>query len=68
VTAERTFRLGLWRRVLIGMGTLALLVRTTWTGPYWFLVPFSIVLGLLSLLFVLAATMPVIAPFVYAIF
>ena len=60
--------LGLLRRAALGLQTLGQLIRATWQGPFWFLVPFCCVLALLSILFVLAATVPAVAPFVYAIF
>ena len=51
----------------MALSTAGAFLRATWRSPFWFLIPFSIVLLLLSVLFVLAATMPAVAPFVYAL-
>jgi len=61
-------RIGLARRLELGLRTIGQLLRATWNSPFWWLLPFCAVLAVLAVLFVLAATVPVMAPFVYALF
>jgi len=65
---ESPFRLGVCRRGVLALAAAGSFLQATWRSQFWFLLPFALVLLLLSVLFVLAATMPAIAPFVYAIF
>ena len=44
------------------------LLAAFWNGPFWWLVPAVMMLLLASVVFVLLQGVPVIAPFVYALF
>jgi hypothetical protein len=56
------------RRLIEGCRSAGALVAAFWRGPYWWLAPLIVVLLPAAVLFVLLKTVPVMAPFVYALF
>ena len=60
------------RRFLSGprlaLGTVAELVRGVWRGPRWWLVPVLLLLLPIAALLVFLQAVPLVAPFVYAVF
>ena len=56
------------RRVAIRLGTIGMLVKTVWKGPFWYLVPFVCVLVVFAVFLVLVSAFPAAAPFFYAMF
>jgi Family of unknown function (DUF5989) len=51
-----------------GLATSMELIKGLWDGPYWWLVPVTLVLLPAALLFVVIQGMPLVAPFVYTLF
>jgi hypothetical protein len=56
------------RKLGTGLSTVRELVVATWRGPRWWLVPVLLVLLPLALLLVFLNAVPLVAPFVYAVF
>ena len=55
-------------RVLVGLQSAGGLVVALWRGPYWWLAPLVVVLLPTALLFAVLHAVPIVAPFVYALF
>ena len=51
-----------------GLGTARELISNMWEGPFWFLVPFLLILMPAAVLFIFLQSVPYVAPFVYTIF
>ena len=60
--------IGMWGRLGLFVGTLGQLFHAIRRGPFWWLLPFFIVLVFFAVLLVLVQVFPAAAPFVYAIF
>lgn len=56
------------RRLRTGLATAGQLVRSLWSGPYWWLVPLLLVLLPIALFLISLQAVPIVAPFVYSIF
>jgi hypothetical protein len=52
----------------LALGTVGELVRGLWSGPRWWLVPVLLVLLPIAALLVFLKAVPLVAPFVYAVF
>jgi hypothetical protein len=52
----------------LGLATLGDLLRGLWRGPRWWLVPVILVLLPIAALLVFLKAVPLVAPFVYAVF
>lgn len=52
----------------LGLSSVAALLRGLWNGPRWWLVPVILVLLPVALLLVFLQAVPLVAPFVYAVF
>ena len=48
--------------------TLLELVRAFWSGPFWWLVPVVCFLLPIALVLIVVQAVPLVAPFVYALF
>lgn len=59
---------GTFKRVGTGLSTVRELVGATWRGPRWWLVPVLFLLLPLAALLVFLTAVPLVAPFVYAVF
>ena len=57
-----------FRNFRIACGTSVELLRALWRGRFWWLVPVVLTLLPLAILFVLLQSVPLVAPFVYALF
>ena len=44
------------------------LVASLWNGPYWWLVPITLLLLPVSVIFIFLQAAPLVAPFVYTVF
>jgi hypothetical protein len=64
----RGMRVGLWRRVTLHFETVIQLFGAIRRGPFWWLLPFCIVLTVFAVLLILLQVLPGAAPFVYAMF
>jgi len=51
-----------------GVGTASELIKNMWSGPFWWLVPFVLLLLPAAVLFVFLQAVPFVAPFVYTVF
>jgi hypothetical protein len=60
------------RRLLVHTRTRVLtsceLLRSLWSGPFWWLVPVALVLLSLAAMFIFLQAAPLVAPFVYTVF
>lgn len=52
----------------LGLATVGDLLRGLWRGPRWWLVPVILVLLPIAALLVFLKAVPLVAPFVYAVF
>ena len=66
--SHRSPRPSLARRAAVRAQTLGQLYTAVMRSPYWWLLPFCVVLTLFAFLFVVAQAIPGAAPFVYALF
>ena len=57
-----------FQRFRTAFGTARELVSSLWKSRYWWLVPVVLTLLPLAALFVLLQSVPLVAPFVYALF
>jgi hypothetical protein len=61
----------MWRfftRIRNGAGTAVELLRSMWHGRFWWLVPLIVFLLPVAVLFLFLQAVPLMAPFVYAVF
>jgi hypothetical protein len=60
------------KRIFVGVrtrvGTAAELVRSMWSGPFWWLVPVVLVLLPAAAVIIYLQLVPWVAPFVYTVF
>lgn len=52
----------------LGLATVGDLLRGLWRGPRWWLVPVILILLPIAALLVFLKAVPLVAPFVYAVF
>lgn len=52
----------------LGLATVGELLRGLWRGPRWWLVPVLLILLPIAALLVFLKAVPLVAPFVYAVF
>ena len=57
-----------FRRLKTALGTSMELIRGLWRSRYWWLLPVIFTLLPLGFLFTLLQSVPLVAPFVYALF
>jgi len=50
------------------LSTIVELVRSLWSGPFWWLVPVLCVLLPAAAVFIFLQAAPIVAPFVYTVF
>lgn len=52
----------------MGLASVGALLRGLWNGPRWWLVPVVLILLPIAALLVFLQAVPLVAPFVYAVF
>ncbi|HVS18602.1 MAG TPA: DUF5989 family protein [Planctomycetota bacterium] len=52
----------------LGLASVAALLRGLWNGPRWWLVPVILLLLPIAVLLAFLQAVPLVAPFVYAVF
>jgi len=58
----------MFARFLVALRSAGGLVIALWNGPYWWSAPLVVLLLPTALLFALLHAVPIVAPFVYALF
>lgn len=56
------------QKISTAFATSCELIRALWRGRFWWLVPIVLTLLPLAVLFVVLQSVPLVAPFVYALF
>ncbi len=56
------------RRTAVRFQTITQLFGALWRGPFWWLIPFAVILVVFALLLIVLQAVPAAAPFVYALF